>query len=73
MLSEDWNKLGVSAHTCQFDLKFSKGNVVVNFPKLDYLHKQHFQRYVDEGGGQFEAIVDQLLVLIKESIKSGVM
>ena len=61
------------AHAFQFDLKFSKGNAVVNFPKLDHLHKQHFQRYVDEGGDRFEAIVDQLLVFVKKSTKSGVM
>ena len=63
----------LSAYTRQFDLKFSRGDVVINFPKLDYLQKQHFQRYVNEGGEQFEAIVDQLLELVKESTKSEVM
>ncbi|KAI9820982.1 MAG: Glutamate--tRNA ligase mitochondrial [Thelocarpon impressellum] len=43
-----------------FDLKFTKGNTIVAFEKLWFLQKAHAQRYADEGGREFEELVDRV-------------
>ncbi|KAL8660513.1 MAG: hypothetical protein Q9202_006468 [Teloschistes flavicans] len=50
-----------------FNLKFTKGNTIVQPHKLTYLQKKFAHKYIDEGGTEFEAIVDKTLeYLIQE-------
>jgi len=59
------------SNVSQFSLKFTKGNGVVNPPKLDHLSVQHFRRYLEEGGEEFAKIVDQFLVLVEQGRKTS--
>ncbi|KAI9801554.1 MAG: hypothetical protein M1825_003233 [Sarcosagium campestre] len=43
-----------------FDLRFTKGDTIVTFPKLWYLQGQHSARMAEEGGEDFERFVDQV-------------
>ncbi|KAL8693116.1 MAG: hypothetical protein Q9218_002002 [Villophora microphyllina] len=53
--------------TKAFDLKFTKGNTVVEPHKLTYLQKKYAHKYIDEGAQEFEIIVDKTFeYLIKE-------
>ena len=45
----------------EFSLKFTKGNATVSFEKLWFLQQRHAQRYINEGGPEFDRIVDDLL------------
>ncbi|MCJ1388184.1 Glutamate--tRNA ligase mitochondrial [Xylographa bjoerkii] len=49
-----------------FSLKFTKGNVVVNFGKLNYLQGLHFRKHLAEGSEDVERIVDQIATLLEE-------
>lgn len=51
-----------------FDLKFTKGDTVVQPTKLGFLQKQHATKYISEGGPHFEIIVDQVLEIAKASL-----
>lgn len=55
----------------QFSLKFTKGNGVINFPKLDHLSVLHFRRHLEGSGKEFENIVDQFLKLVEPSTGSS--
>lgn len=61
-----------SLNLSQFSLKFTKGNGVVNLPKLDHLSVLHFRRYLEGSGEEFENIVDQFLALVEQSTGSSV-
>lgn len=50
----------------QFDLKFTKGNTIVEPHKMMYLQKKYAARYADEGGSQFEALVDRVSEAIQQ-------
>ena len=50
----------------QFTLKFTKGNVVVNFEKLNHLQGLHFHKCVTEGGEGIEHIVNQIVTIIEK-------
>ena len=50
----------------QFSLKFTKGNVVVNFGKLNYLQGLHFRKYLAEGNENIERLLDQIVALLQE-------
>ncbi|KAL1969727.1 hypothetical protein VTN77DRAFT_8280 [Rasamsonia byssochlamydoides] len=43
-----------------FNLKITKGNTVVAFEKLWFLQKAHAQRFVAEGGAEFEQMVNRV-------------
>ena len=58
--------LDFSSNVLQFSLKFTKGDVVVNPSKLNYLSVQHLRRDLAGGGEEFEKIVDQFLVLVQQ-------
>ncbi|KAL9578617.1 MAG: hypothetical protein Q9212_005602 [Teloschistes hypoglaucus] len=50
-----------------FNLKFTKGNTIVQPHKLKYLQKKFARKYIDDGGAEFEDIVDKTLeYLIQE-------
>ncbi|KAI4197267.1 MAG: hypothetical protein LQ350_006040 [Teloschistes chrysophthalmus] len=50
-----------------FNLKFTKGNTIVQPHKLIYLQKKFARKYIDEGGAEFKNIVDKTLeYLIQE-------
>jgi glutamyl-tRNA synthetase len=53
----------------KFSLKFTKGNTVVNFKKLNFLQKLYAQKYVAENGKEFEGMVDEVLALARERNK----
>ena len=52
----------------QFDLKFTKGDTVVQPTKLGFLQKQHATRYISEDGPHLESIVTQVLDVGKTSL-----
>ncbi|MCJ1281528.1 Glutamate--tRNA ligase mitochondrial [Xylographa opegraphella] len=52
-----------------FSLKFTKGNVVVNFGKLNYLQGLHFRNYLVEANENVERIVDQIVTHLREDSK----
>ena len=43
----------------QFDMKFTKGNTIVEPHKLAYLQRKYAAKFIEEGGQEFEAIVDR--------------
>ncbi|MCJ1377020.1 Glutamate--tRNA ligase mitochondrial [Xylographa soralifera] len=49
-----------------FSMKFTKGNVVVNFGKLNYLQGLHFRKHLVEGSKDFERIVDRIVTLVDD-------
>ncbi|MCJ1479404.1 Glutamate--tRNA ligase mitochondrial [Lambiella insularis] len=49
-----------------FSLKFTKGNVVVNFGKLKYLQGLHFQKLLEQGGDKLDLVIDQILALMEK-------
>lgn len=51
----------------EFSLKFTKGNATVSFEKLWFLQQRHTQRYINEGGAEFDRIVDDLLTIAKQT------
>lgn len=59
-------------NVAQFSLKFTKGNGVVNLPKLDHLASLHFRRYLEGGGQEFEKIVDQFVALVEQSLEISI-
>ncbi|MCJ1431250.1 Glutamate--tRNA ligase mitochondrial [Xylographa pallens] len=52
-----------------FSLKFTKGNVIVNFGKLNYLQGLHFRKELVEGNENVERILDQIVTLLQEDSK----
>ena len=61
----EWNMLMV----IQFSLKFTKGNVIVNFGKLNYLQGLHFRKELVEGNENVEHILNQIVTLLQEDSK----
>ena len=51
-----------------FDLKFTKGNTIVQPTKLNFLQKQFAIKYISEGGAQLDLIVNQVLDIAKSSL-----
>ncbi|KAI4134379.1 MAG: hypothetical protein LQ347_001580 [Umbilicaria vellea] len=49
-----------------FDLKFTKGNTIVNPLKLKWLQRKYAQKYAEEAGDMVESMVDQILALAQE-------
>ena len=54
----------------QFDMKFTKGNTIVQPHKLMYLQKKYAAKYADEGGPQFEALVDRLFEAVQQEFEA---
>ncbi|MCJ1259084.1 Glutamate--tRNA ligase mitochondrial [Lignoscripta atroalba] len=50
-----------------FDLKFTKGNTVVSFGKLNYLQKRYAKIYAEEGGAKFQEMIDRVLAIVEEA------
>lgn len=48
-----------------FDLNFTKGNTVVNFPKLDYLSKEYAKKYVEDEGPKFQQILQASITALQ--------
>ncbi|KAL8974778.1 MAG: hypothetical protein Q9197_000986 [Variospora fuerteventurae] len=53
-----------------FDLKFTKGNTVVEPHKLVYLQKKYAAKYAYENSSQFESLVDRVLGEIQQEFKA---
>lgn len=51
-----------------FDLKFTKGNTMVQPTKLIYLQKKYAKKYVEEGGAVFKSMVDRVYEIAEERI-----
>lgn len=41
-------------------MKFTKGNTIVTFGKLWHLQRNFAQRYAEEGGTEFDSIVNRI-------------
>ena len=41
-------------------MKFTKGNTIVTFGKLWHLQKKFAQRYAEQGGIEFDTLVDRV-------------
>ncbi len=52
-----------------FDLKFTKGNTIVQPTKLMYLQKKYAKKYIEEGGAVFESMVDRVYAIAEQSIQ----
>lgn len=50
-------------------MKFTKGNTVVEPHKLMYLQKKYATRYANEGGPQFDALVDGVFEAIEQEFR----
>ncbi|MCJ1231601.1 Glutamate--tRNA ligase mitochondrial, partial [Toensbergia leucococca] len=53
-----------------FNLKFTKGNTVVDFKKLLYLQAKHAQKYSEEDGAMFESLVDRVFNTVREHLQA---
>ncbi|KAL8872664.1 MAG: hypothetical protein Q9174_001740 [Haloplaca sp. 1 TL-2023] len=53
-----------------FDMKFTKGNTVVEHHKLAYFQKKYAAKYIEQGGPEFEAIVDRTFKAINQEFES---
>lgn len=49
-----------------FDLKFTKGNTVVSFAKLQFLQERYARQYIAEGGKQFHQMVQKVCSILHE-------
>ncbi|SLM38327.1 glutamyl-trna synthetase [Lasallia pustulata] len=49
-----------------FDLKFTKGNAIVNPLKLKWLQRRYAEKYAEEAGDMFESMVDRIVALAQE-------
>ncbi|KAL8739170.1 MAG: hypothetical protein Q9181_000199 [Wetmoreana brouardii] len=58
--------------TRSFDLKFTKGNTVVEPHKLIYLQKKHAAKHISEGGREFQIIVDRVFEAIRQEFENPV-
>ena len=48
-----------------FDLKFTKGNTVVSFAKLQFLQKRYATYYITEGGEQYQDMVKEVCTALR--------
>ncbi|KAL8683754.1 MAG: hypothetical protein Q9186_000240 [Xanthomendoza sp. 1 TL-2023] len=62
--------LSLSDLIASFDMKFTKGNTIVEPHKLMYLQKKYAAKYTDEGGPQFEAIVNRVFKAIEQELEA---
>ncbi len=49
-----------------FDLKFTKGNTIVSFTKLQFLQERYARRYIAEGGEQFQLMTEKVCRSLRE-------
>ena len=47
-----------------FDPKFTKGNTIVSFAKLQYLQEQYTRQYIAEGSEQFQRMVERVCKIL---------
>ena len=52
-----------------FDLKFTKGNTIVQPTKLNYLQQRYASKHISEGGMTYESIVDRVYAVAKEKLQ----
>ena len=50
----------VWADALKFDMKFTKGNTIVSFGKLWHLQKMFALRYAEQGGAEFNGLIDRI-------------
>ena len=50
----------------QFDLKFTKGNTVVNFEKLKYLQRVYAEQFASEVGPHFDEMVKRATMMVEK-------
>lgn len=48
-----------------FDLKFTKGNTIVSFAKLQFLQERYARQYIAEGGEHFQRMVEQVCIALR--------
>ena len=51
-----------------FDLKFTKGNTIVDPAKLTFLQKKYSKKYAEEGGAMFESMVDRVYTVAEQRL-----
>ena len=61
--------LGLQDLIQNFDLKFTKGNTIVQPAKLKYLQKKYAKKYVEEGGTIFESMVDRVYAVAGQRLR----
>ena len=52
-----------------FDLKFTKGNTIVQSTKLNYLQKKYAQKHISEGDSTFKSMVDGVYAVVEEKLQ----
>ena len=52
----------------QFDLRFTKGDTIVQPAKLNFLQKQYANKYLSTGGALYESVLNQLLDEARSSL-----
>ncbi|KAL8656751.1 MAG: hypothetical protein Q9226_002565 [Calogaya cf. arnoldii] len=63
--------LSLSDLIASFDMKFTKGNTIVEPHKLLYLQKKYATKYADEGGPEFEALVERVFEAIYHEFETA--
>lgn len=54
----------------QFDLKFTKGNTIAAPNKLLHLQKRYAQKYVEEEGKEYLAMIDRILAVVEQHLQA---
>lgn len=49
-----------------FDLKFTKGNTIVSFPKLKFLQERYARQYIAEGSEQFQHMAKEVCSALRD-------
>jgi glutamyl-tRNA synthetase len=52
----------------QFDLKFTKGNTIASPLKLFHLQRRYAEKYVKEGGKEYESMIDRLHTVVAKHL-----
>ncbi|KAL8778561.1 MAG: hypothetical protein Q9213_007361 [Squamulea squamosa] len=60
--------LSLSDLIASFNMKFTRGNTIVQPHKLFYLQKKYAAKYADDGGPQFEALVGQVFEAVQREL-----
>ena len=71
MYAEPWGVVSqVFTNICQFDLKFTKGNTIAAPNKLIHLQKRYAQKYVEEEGNEYLAMIDRVFAVVEQHLQA---
>ena len=59
-----------AADEVQFDLKFTKGNTVIEYPKLKFMQKRHAKYHNENQDEGFHTMVELITARVEETVHS---